>query len=124
MNSHTKKHFEKSKAKNHKPVEIEQALTDNLNGLKALTTIHSLLHIGTFNHATHNDVASALKFVENLHTQLMDESLKHKDAIHVPQLKEVLKQREKILKKQKKLGNPVITVASSKEKVQAGGLNV
>lgn len=115
MNSHTQKHFEKSKAKNHKPVEIEQALTDNLNGLKALTTIHSLLHIGTFNHATHIDVMSALRFVENLHKQLMDESLKHKDAIHVPQLKEVLKQQEKIQKNQKKLAKKALTVAPKEE---------
>ena len=54
-----------------------QDLIDKVKAAKALTTAHSLLGVGMFQHRHSEALAQSIKFLEELHKQVLTECLNH-----------------------------------------------
>lgn len=93
----------KETQENQAVTEIAPELTDKINALKAITTVHSLLGVGMFQHRHSEALSESIKFMEALHKQVMDEALLHPDSDKSAELVEFKQQKamEEILKQAK-----------------------
>lgn len=85
----TKSKYKDKKAAQGKPVkEVAQELLDKVQSLKALVNCHSLIKEGAYPFIAHGTVHASLNFLETLHKTVLEDALKHPDAMLVPKLKE------------------------------------
>lgn len=78
------------KAVQEAPVqEIDPILLSKVGALKAIVTIHSLLHEGNFQVQTFPAIQSSLEFLKSLHKQVVGDALQHPQAEQVPELKQL-----------------------------------
>ena len=73
-------------------------LDKNINLLKGLSQIHSLLSVGLYQNKNQLRVADSIKLVEEMHKALADETMKLDGASDAPELAELFNVSAETLK--------------------------
>lgn len=69
--------------------EVPKDLADQYKSAKMLTTVHELLHIGNYPIKVNNHLIQSIKFIEEIHKNVLTACLTHADAGLIPELRDI-----------------------------------